>query len=110
MSSHRSLLATIGAAAVLSFALAGCYIVPAQPYYADAEVVAVAPPAPQVEVIGVAPAPGYIWIGGYWGWSGYRHVWYPGYWNAPRAGYRWYPHAWVQVNGGWRESRGHWGR
>ena len=31
--------------------------------------VMVAPPPPQAEVIGVAPAPGYVWFGGYWGWD-----------------------------------------
>src|SRR4029077_6672436 len=53
-------------------ALAGCVVAPARPYYGS-EVVAVAPPPPREEFIGVAPAPGYIWIGGYWGWTGGRH-------------------------------------
>ena len=68
-----------------------------------------APPAPQAEVVGVAPYPGAVWIGGYWGWSGGRHVWSPGRWEHPRPGYTWEPHRWerrdrgyVMVRGGWR--------
>ncbi len=53
-------------------------------YYADgggeAAVVVAAPP-PQVEVIGVAPGPGYIWISGFWNPMGGRHVWIGGHWQ-----------------------------
>ena len=37
-------------------------------------------------VIGVAPTPGWIWIGGYWNWVGGRHEWVPGRWQAGRPG------------------------
>jgi hypothetical protein len=70
----------------------------------------VAPPPPQVEVIPVAPFVGAVWIGGYWGWQGGRHVWYGGRWEHPRAGYIWHPHAWVAVGGHWRLRAGYWGR
>src|SRR5580658_9370343 len=60
----------------------------------DIAVSDVAPPPPQEEVIGVAPSPGYFWIGGVWFWEGGQHVWHPGRWQAPRAGYRWVPHHW----------------
>jgi hypothetical protein len=60
----------------LSMALAGCVIAPDQDHYADG-VVLVAPPAPRVEVIGVAPSPGYVWVAGYWSWVGGRHEWVP---------------------------------
>jgi hypothetical protein len=72
--------------------------------------VSVAPPPPQVEVIGVPPQPGYVWLGGYWNWAGGRHVWVGGHWEAPRAGYRWVPHEWVHAGGGWRLRQGHWAR
>jgi hypothetical protein len=95
---------------VLASLLSGCVIAPARPYYRDEGVVAVAPPPPREEIIGVAPAVGYIWLGGYWGWNGGRHVWYGGHWEAGRPGHYWVPHAWVQGGGGWRLNPGHWER
>jgi len=97
------------AVAALMLSLAGCVVVPAQPYPAG-EVVTVAPPPPQVEYIGPPPAVGYVWLGGYWGWHGGRHVWVGGHWEAPRAGYYWVPHAWVREGNGWRMHEGHWAR
>src|SRR5580698_9522280 len=41
------------------------------------------PPAPQYEVVGVAPGPGFIWIGGYYHWYGGRWVWYRGHYERP---------------------------
>ena len=37
-------------------------------------VVTEAPPPAPVEVVTVAPAPGFVWVGGYWGWSGARYA------------------------------------
>jgi hypothetical protein len=54
----------IGAAVMIAvLTLSGC-IVTARPAY-EGPVVAVAPPPPQVEVVGVAPYPGYVWFGGF---------------------------------------------
>ena len=47
-----------------------------------------AAPAPQVEVIGVAPYPEAIWVPGYWGWHR-RHReyrWVQGYWKGSGHG------------------------
>ena len=93
-------------AAVLAVALVGACVVEPVPY--GGVYAAVPPPPPQVEVVGVAPAPGYFWIGGYWGWAGGRHEWVPGRWEAPRPGYRYVPHAWVQEGDGWRMHGGRW--
>src|SRR5665213_4162312 len=59
---------------------------PAGEVYADA-----APPAPYDDpVVGVAPGPGYVWIGGSWVWGGTRWNWERGRWDhAPYAGARW---------------------
>jgi hypothetical protein len=89
--------------------LAGCVIVPDQRHAADG-VVMVAPPPPREEVIGVAPVPGYVWLGGYWGWVGDRHEWVAGHWEAPRAGKHWIQHQWVRQGDGWRMRPGHWER
>lgn len=117
--SRRSMLALFTAAAASSL-MTACYVVPARPYhggyaYDDAYgpyggVVTVAPPPPQVEVVGVAPFPGAIWINGWWGWRGGRHVWIAGRWEAPRPGYRWEPHMWQREGNGWREYGGRWVR
>lgn len=104
------------AAAVV--ALAGCVVAPYQPYPGygyEAGAVAVEPPPPRYEVVGVAPYPGWFWISGYWTWSSNRHVWVGGRWEAPRPGYRWTPHRWEPISGGrggrgWREVPGRWDR
>ena len=94
---------------VLGLGLSGCVVAPDQRHYADG-VVMVAPPAPQVEVIGPPPQAGFVWIGGYWNWVGGRHVWVPGAWSVGRPGYHWAAHRWVYAGGGWRLERGHWAR
>ncbi len=94
----------------LSAALSACVVYPAHGYYYVSGPVAVAPPPPRVEVYGVAPGPGYVWIGGYWNWAGGRHVWVPGYWDRPHPGYYWQPHHWVHEREGWRLAGGRWVR
>jgi hypothetical protein len=105
------------AGALLSTVLSGCVVTarPVVPTVGVAvaapgvEVIAPsAPPAAQFEAVGVAPAPGYFWIGGAYFWEGGRYVWRGGHWEAPRPGYRWVPHAWVHGNGGWHMHPGHW--
>jgi hypothetical protein len=36
-------------------------------------------PAPRVEVIPVAPGPGYNWVPGHWAWRGVHWEWIPGH-------------------------------
>lgn len=70
-----------------------------------------APPAPQPEVVvGVAPSPNHIWVGGYW--TRHRDSWYwvHGRWSArPHPGAVWvdgrwdrHPRGYVWVSGHWR--------
>jgi len=53
---------------------------------APAPVVVVRPayvaPAP-IAYYGPAPAPGYVWVNGFYEFAGGRRVWRPGYWRAP---------------------------
>jgi hypothetical protein len=94
------------AGALLSVVLSGCVVAPAP---GGVVVAAYAPPPVPYEVVGVAPAPGYFWVGGAWFWEGGRYAWHRGYWQAPRPGYHWVPHAWAQgPNGGWHQRPGHW--
>lgn len=85
--------------------LAGCVVAPA-PYYD--EPIFVEPPPPRVEYPGYAPVTGYIWIGGYWNWTGHRHEWVPGRWDAPRHGHRWVAPRWERDGNRWRQHRGGW--
>jgi YXWGXW repeat-containing protein len=70
------------AGALLGAALSGCIVAPAPAY--EGEAVYQAPPPVQYEAVGVAPSPGYFWIGGAWFWEGGRYGWHPGHWEAPR--------------------------
>ena len=108
MATVRRSMSAFALALACGAALVGCVVVPAEPYRGG--VVMVAPPAPQVEVVGVAPVPGYIWIGGYWNWVGNRHGWVGGRWEAPRPGYHWAPHEWRRDGPGWRHFPGRWER
>ncbi|MBI3283528.1 MAG: YXWGXW repeat-containing protein [Burkholderiales bacterium] len=106
-------LATAGLA--LAAGMSACTVVaprPAyyQPYRYNEVVVQVAPPPPYVEVIGVAPYAGNVWLGGAWFWEGGRHTWRPGHWEAPRPGHVWVPHRWEQVGPSWHFREGHWRR
>jgi hypothetical protein len=113
-----SMAARVAALVALAAALGGCVVVPARGYgaYPPApvysggpdDVVAVAPPPVQYEVVGVAPYPGWFWLGGFWSWRANRHVWIGGHWEAPRPGYRWSPHRWEPIGRGWHEVPGRW--
>jgi hypothetical protein len=72
--------------------------------YADEE-----PPAPLVEVQGVAPGPDFIWIGGFWGWNGHAYAWNAGHWgHRPYAGAGWVEGRWEHTSHGWHHDSGHW--
>lgn len=90
----------------LMAALGGCAVVPMAPY--DDRPVRVAPPPPRVEYPGYAPYSGYVWINGYWSWSGRDYVWIAGSWSAPRPGYRWTPHRWARYGDHWVMQGGRW--
>ena len=113
---HRLPIA-LAVACLVGAAISGCVVAPAgyygynDGYYQDdyyGPAVAVAPPAPRYEVVGVAPGPGYLWIGGYWGWRGGNHYWVDGRWERGRAGYRYEPHMWRRDGQQWHESQGRW--
>jgi WXXGXW repeat (2 copies) len=95
-------------AALATAALSACVVAPGPGYGYYGETVYEAPPALQYEAVGIAPAPGYFWIGGGWFWEGGRYAWHPGYWSAPRAGYHWVPRTWGHEGRGWRAREGHW--
>src|ERR1700752_3798971 len=94
------------ASVLLASPISACVRRPASGFHA---VIAYqAPPPVRYEVVGVAPAPGYFWIGGAWFWEGGRYAWQPGRWERERPGYRWAPHQWVRGGNGWHMRPGHW--
>lgn len=57
---------------------------PAPVVVAPAPVVMPAPmPAPVVEAVPACPTPGYLWVGGTWGWCDNHWVWTRGHWGPP---------------------------
>lgn len=78
--------------------------------YAAEVIVRVAPPAPQsVVVLGRAPGPKYVWIGGYHTWNGNRYVWVAGRWALPPRGMTvWVAPRWAPRKGGYVFVAGRW--
>ena len=93
-------------------ALTGSLLLAATLSFADVRIVYVPnrPPAHVREVIAVRPGPGYVWVPGYWRWSGHHHVWVNGYWIRERHGYHWIPAHWVRAGPRWQFVPGHWAR
>lgn len=75
-------------------------------------VVRIGPPPPRpVEVVPVAPHPGWVWREGYHRWDGAHYVWVPGsYAEPPYAHARWVPGHWDRRGGGYVWIDGHWHR
>ena len=98
--------------AIVTLASAGCVVMPPdgpyRPGHERATVVYTAPPAPLLESRGWPPAPGYVWIDGYWNWGGARYVWTPGRWVEPRPNHVWVPRAWRRDGERWHSHGGHW--
>ena len=40
-------------------------------------------PAPIIETVPVCPTPGYVWVGGSWGWYDNHWAWTRGHWGTP---------------------------
>jgi hypothetical protein len=68
------------------------------------------PPAPLDDtVVGVAPGPDYVWIGGNWGWVGNRWAWQGGHWDhPPHPGAHWAAGRYEMRQGRHVYHRGHW--
>jgi hypothetical protein len=67
------------------------------------------PPPPPTEYVPAQPAPGAVWIPGYWAFDGYRYVWVGGCWQVPPPYHYAYvgPH-WAYRGGGYVFIRGYW--
>jgi len=77
--------------------------------YASYSYATTPPPPLRVETYGPAPGAGYIWIQGYWGYSGNNYVWMPGRWERPPSGRRqWQSGYWENRANRYRWHAGHW--
>lgn len=100
-------VSTLLVLAALTGPLAGCVM------YARPRVgvvyVAERPPVERVEVIPAAPAVGFVWIKGYWGYRGGSYAWVAGRWDRPVAGtHAWVAERWSHDRNGWYLTPGHW--
>lgn len=94
-----------GAAAFAAALLSSCVVAPPP----GAAYVHTRPPAAIVEVRGVAPGPGFVWISGYHTWRGGTYVWVPGRWEArPRPRAVWVAGKWRHHRNGWYWVEGRW--
>jgi WXXGXW repeat (2 copies) len=105
----RSLGSVIRLFALLVFGMVAL----ALPMTAKAQLVVninIAPPVLPIYEQPALPAPGYIWIPGYWAWGPDGYFWVPGTWELPpTVGLLWTPGYW-----GWRDglyvwNAGYWG-
>lgn len=79
------------------------------PVESKTETIVQTPPPQVVYEVTPAPQPGFVWVNGFWGWQGMRHVWYPGHWVNERPGQIWIGHQWIHRGAGWHFESGHWG-
>jgi hypothetical protein len=101
----RTPLLILGVAIAALPSIMSC-VVPPPP---GAVYVRVGPPAPLVEVQGVAPGPEFVWIRGYHRWEGERYVWVAGRWERrPHASAVWVHGEWRHHRNGWYWVEGHW--
>ncbi|MFT3830171.1 MAG: YXWGXW repeat-containing protein [Opitutaceae bacterium] len=73
-------------------------------------VITIAPPPIRIERHR-PPRPGFefVWIDGYWGWHGGRHVWIGGHWDRPPHGHHhWRQPRWEHRGGGYVFIQGRW--
>jgi hypothetical protein len=77
----------------------------------EAQLVAVAPPAPRREVVVLSspPGPRHVWAAGSWDFRRGSWVWIAGRWaRRPASDARWIPAEYVRAAGRWRYVPAHW--
>jgi YXWGXW repeat-containing protein len=95
---------------LFSLALAGL----AMPVASQAQVICTgnASPPPELPVYEQPPipAPGYVWVPGYWGIGPVGYYWVPGTWVLPpTVGFLWTPGYWAWRDGIYVWNAGYWG-
>ena len=75
---------------------------------AGEETITETPPAPQVEIVGAAPGPDFVWVPGCWEWHGHW-VWAGGRWAVgPHPHAHWIPGRWTRHGRDHVWIRGYW--
>jgi hypothetical protein len=70
----------------------------------------IGPPVLPVYAPPPMPAPGFIWLPGYWAYDAGGYYWVPGTWSAPpAAGLLWTPGYWGWAGGAYVWHAGYWG-
>lgn len=98
------------ARASLALALAASACAPAG-YYVEYDNVEteLPPPPPRAEAVPGAPGPDYVWLPGYWYWTGQNYLWRPGAWDLPPAPHHvWVRSGWVRNGRTYRYIPGRW--
>jgi hypothetical protein len=67
-----------------------------------------APPAPRYESRLYSPGRDYVFVSGYWSWTGREYSWIPGHYESRRSGYRYVAPRWEQDGGRWVKRDGYW--
>jgi len=98
-----------------SLAVVGCLAMTGSPALADPpratfeiHIGTSRPPVVRREVRTVAPAPGYVWVDGWWDWQGDQWVWIEGHWEQTAPHARWVRAAYVPEYGRYRYVPAHW--
>jgi hypothetical protein len=77
---------------------------PAEEMYVESE-----PPPPPNEVVVASPGPGFVWVGGYWGWNAGRRAWVGGRWERPPHEHAtWVQPRWDHRGRGYVFVKGYW--
>ena len=72
-------------------------------------VVASGPPLPPGEIIVAAPSPSYMWVPGYYEYTGGTYIWIQGsYQMPPRGRTKYVQGEWVKTPKGYKHRKGHW--
>src|SRR5690349_4119775 len=103
------ILGTIAAASLVAGSLVAA--APADAAVAVGISVNCAPPMLPVYEQPAMPAPGYIWVPGYWAWDDEYgdYYWVPGTWEQPpMVGVLWTPGYWAFANGLYVWNAGYW--
>ena len=66
------------------------------------------PPAAMAEYRPPPPGFGYVWVDGYWDWTGYDWAWTSGAWAPERVGYVYVRPTYVYDHGSWVYHRSYW--
>jgi hypothetical protein len=67
------------------------------------------PPPERIEVVEASPGPAYVWVPGYWTWTGAEYSWSSGRWVVPPRGHNhWVRGRWERRGHHWRRVDGHW--